>query len=273
MEHNFTIFIDESGDEGFTFRDPPKKGSSDWFVVSAVATLSSQQEEIIDLGRSIRETLGQPRNWTIHFADMSHQQRIFALKGLASAATQIVTVAINKREILDKRTFTEEKFRLYFYALRLVLERVSWLCRDTAAKKKFKHCRARVIFEHRKHLEPDVLVDYFRTLRSITRESSWIAARQVDIRIHWPAFDESLFECAQKSQYAGLQMADLSASGFKAALEADRFGNTEHRYAKILVPKVYCRNSNYLSYGMKFFPRPPNFDEPFMHWVNKHLKK
>ena len=35
MAHSFIAYIDESGDEGFSFAANPGQGSSHWFVISA----------------------------------------------------------------------------------------------------------------------------------------------------------------------------------------------------------------------------------------------
>ena len=41
MSATFVVYIDESGDEGFSFG----KGSSEWFVLSAVVTKKAQNAE------------------------------------------------------------------------------------------------------------------------------------------------------------------------------------------------------------------------------------
>jgi len=272
MEHCFTVFIDESGDEGFKFRDPPEKGSSDWFVVSAVVTFSNQQGDLINTGEKIRERLGRPKKWNIHFKDMNHSQRVYAITEMVKAQIRVCTVAIDKRQVRDIETFTAEPFRLYFYALRLLLERVSWICRDTARKNSCPKCLSKIIFEHRKKLSHQDLVDYFMHLRNIDSRDSWIARNQADIRIHWPAIDDNHLVSAQKHQFTGLQLADLAASGVRSGLEIDRYGLTEHRYGKLLAPTTYSRSGNFLSYGMKFFPSAPDETNEFMHWIYKHFR-
>lgn len=53
----------------------------------------------------------------------------------------------------------------------------------------------------------------------------------------------------------GLQLADAAAGAVFNALERDRFGNTEPRYLKILVPILYRRNGEYMGYGFKVVPQ------------------
>jgi hypothetical protein len=73
--------------------------------------------------------------------------------------------------------------------------------------------------------------------------------------IHWPVIDIDRIEALDHSRRAGLQLADVIASSFAAGVETDKYGNCEPRYAEILRRTAYCRNNNYLSYGVKLVPR------------------
>lgn len=269
MSHSFTVFVDESGDEGFVFRDPPEKGSSDWFVVTAVLTFATQQDRVIGLADRIRESIGIKGKGIIHFADLSHEKRVRVLHEMQSENLRYVSVLIDKRAISHPERFTAQRGRLYYYAVRLLLERVSWLCRDTARKHSFGP-EAKVIFEHRKRLKHEDLVAYIDLLKNIDDDAYWLARSSQDIRIDWNVVDSDRMETAAKPQYAGLQMADVIASGLKVSLESNRYGNTEHRFAKMMVPKIYSRSGNFTSYGLKFFPAIPSDDNEYMHWVYKH---
>lgn len=269
MSYSFTVFVDESGDEGFVFRDPPDKGSSDWFVVTAVLTVATQQDRIIGLANRIRDSIGLERKGLIHFADLSHEKRVRVLHEMQGENLRYVSVLINKRAITHPARFTAQRGRLYYYAVRLLLERVSWLCRDTA-KKHSSDPAAKVIFEHRKRLKHEDLVSYIDLLRNIGEGDQWLASSSQDIRIDWNVLDSDRMETAAKRQYAGLQLADVVASGLKVSLEANRYGNTEHRFAKMMVAQTYERSGNFTSYGLKFFPGIPADDNDYMHWVYKH---
>lgn len=270
--HNFTVFIDESGDEGFVFRDPPEKGSSDWFIVSAVVSLTDHQSDLRLAGEKIREAFEMPPHSVLHFTKLSHERRLLAIDTIMRERIRFVSVLIDKRNIRDVSTFTAQRGRLYYYAVRLLLERVSWLCRDTANRHRMPSPKARIIFEHRRRLKHDDLVSYVRRLKNLSTDDAWLAERQEDIQIHWPVIDDGLLEAARKEQYVGVQYADFVASGLKMGLEHTQYGFTEHRYAKALVPRTYERAGNYLSYGLKFFPSAPHETNAFMHWVYKHCR-
>lgn len=264
------VYIDESGDEGFTFRDPPQKGSSDWFVLSAIITPFYMDHEVRTTALNIRQAIGLSSKATIHFADIPHERRVRVVEEIAGSNVTVTSVIVNKREIAQPQIFTGSPFRLYYYTARFLLERISWHCRDFAARRRLPSPEAKIIFEHRKRLSYEDLRQYLRILQAHSNISAYHQMLTDDVRIHWPAINIAKIEAAQKHNYSGLQLADVCASGIRWALEENQYGNTEHRYAKTLKPRVYAHNGRYASYGMKCFPCPPDAQAPNGHWLRKH---
>ncbi|MEF2549684.1 DUF3800 domain-containing protein [Aurantimonas sp. E1-2-R+4] len=271
MAHSFTVYIDESGDEGFTFRDYPNKGSTDWFVLSAIITPSYRDHEIRTIAANMRRAIGLPEKGLIHFKDLSHEKRVRAVGDIAASHVAITSILVNKREINQPHVFTAQPFRLYFYAARLLIERLSWYCRDYARDNRLENPEARIIFEHRKRLSYDKLRNYLRTLHVANQADEYLQLLTRDVRVHWPAINIGKIEAAQKHDYAGLQIADCVASGLRWALEKNQYGNTEHRFAKMFLHRTY-RHTKYTSYGLKFFPHGPDDAEECSHWIKKHYK-
>lgn len=81
-----------------------------------------------------------------------------------------------------------------------------------------------------------------------------------DVRIHWPVIDIEAITALDHSNVAGLQLADCGASAMAAAFEQDRYGNCEDRYLLNLKSRIYNRNENFLSYGLKIIPRVEDMD-------------
>src|SRR3546814_15951877 len=71
-----------------------------------------------------------PARSTLHFRELKHEQKIPYVRAIAAAPLRTVSVLVHKPSLNEPETFQAEKFRLYFYLTRYLLERVSWLCRD-----------------------------------------------------------------------------------------------------------------------------------------------
>ena len=69
------------------------------------------------------------------------------------------------------------------------------------------------------------------------------------------------------SKCAGLQVADAVTSGLFAAVNVNRYGNTEDRYAKLIWPTFYRHKGVFFGYGLKFWP--DNFAK--LKEANPHL--
>jgi len=66
MTASFTVYIDESGDEGFVFL-PNEQGSSRWLVLSAVVFRKENDLDAVRLLRQVRELLGKQNRQALHF--------------------------------------------------------------------------------------------------------------------------------------------------------------------------------------------------------------
>lgn len=209
---------------------------------------------------------------TIHFKDIPHEKRVRVISEIKTCRAKITSVIINKRRIEQPEIFTAAPFRLYFYATRLLMERVSWYCRDVANGAHLQNCEAKIVFEHRKHLSYEKLKQYFQVLQVAATNDAFLQLLTHDVRIHWPAINIDTITAAQKHDYAGLQLADCGASGIRWALEENKYGNTEHRHAKNLKPIIYHRNGNFAGYGMKFFPCDPAQNAACAHWLYKYYR-
>jgi len=138
-----------------------------------------------------------------------------------------------------------DKNQLYHYMTRYLIERLSWLCRDYRPLVPEGDGRCKIVFSRRGGMNYEDFQNYLRTLK---------ANFDPDIRIHWPVIDIDGVEAVDHGQRYGLQLADLAVSGLRAALEFDRYGNLEPRFAEILRPLIYSRNGKCLSYGAKLVP-------------------
>src|SRR3981189_1911220 len=108
---SFVVYIDEAGDTGFKFRNSDgSKGSSEWFIVSAVVVREEDHSAFVDEVQYHARALGKGRR--LHFVDMKHAQRIAWLTELTSAPITISSVITHKKSLV--RT-DPDSWRLYFF--------------------------------------------------------------------------------------------------------------------------------------------------------------
>lgn len=244
MPSSFLAYIDESGDEGFTFGRPVGFNSSEWITLSAVITRRSDDLSATKLIDQARVLFKKPRKAPIHFRDLKHEQRVPLVDLISKARLTISTVLVYKLGLTDRESFKQFP-RLYFYFTRYLLERVSWYCRDEYQRQRDSgDGTAEIIFSNRAGMSYEDLRIYFE----------WLSNDQ-NVKIDWNVIKPS----TQMREFSpmkrmGLIIADAVASSFYYAVQADHYGFTEDRYARMLKPRIYKRG-NYASYGLKFFPK------------------
>ncbi|MCD4686865.1 MAG: DUF3800 domain-containing protein [Anaerolineae bacterium] len=256
MSASFVVYIDESGDEGFSFA----KGSSEWFVLSAVVTVKSTDLMVVKLVDRVRNVLQKPPKKPLHFRDLKHHQRVPYIDQISKASLRIVSVIVHKPSIREPETF-QERYRLYFYSVRLLLERVSWYCRDFRPESDDGDGSAEIIFSNRSGMSYAEICKYLDLLKS----------SPYDVRIDWGAVKSSQIKAYSSGRRMGLQIADAVASGFFYAVEKTSYGFTEDRYARQLKPVVYNRKGKYQGYGLKIWP-PGTSNGEDLQWLREMYK-
>jgi hypothetical protein len=241
---SFRVYIDESGEEGFVFR-PDGSGSSRWLILSAVVTRRENDLQVVRLMERVRQTLGRAPRQALHFYKLNHAQRVVWAREIAQTPLRTVSVLIHKPSIRETERFQSQKHLLYRYASRYLLERVSWLCRDHH-KPDTGNGQAEVIFSNRSQMSYDELRGYLSKLKEETGDFG--------VTIDWSVLNPEAIRAVEHSQLAGLQVADAVASSLFAALNPNPYGDTEDKYARLLLPSCYRHKGAMLGYGLKFWP-------------------
>lgn len=245
MAASFTVYIDESGDEGFVFQ-PGEQGSSRWLVLSAVVFRKRNDLQAVRLMADLRTRLGKLPKQALHFRHLRHEQRVPVARAIGEAPfIRTVSVLIHKPSIREPERFQSEPFRLYRYACRLLLERVSWLCRDKRVPDQGDGT-AEITFSNRSAMSYDDLRGYLNLLHD--------AAEVKDVRVDWAVIRPTQVRAVNHDQLAGLQLADAVASGLFYALNLNPYGEAESRYLDLLAPTTYRHKGSALGYGLKFWP-------------------
>ena len=129
MKPSFIAYVDESGDEGFVF-NADGSGSSRWFVLSAAVIRRVNDLQLVACMKEVRTVLKKEPKTPLHFVDLKHEQRVPYIRRVGDLPIRTVSVLVHKPLIAEPEKFQNTKYLLYRYATRLLLERVSWLCRE-----------------------------------------------------------------------------------------------------------------------------------------------
>lgn len=256
MTSSFVVYIDESGDEGFSF----DRGSSKWFVLSAVITRKSEDLETVKLIDEAKILLNrEPNKKPLHFRDLKHEQKLPLLELIKSRNLKIANVLIHKPSLKNAETF-KSRYKLYFYSVRYLLERVSWYCRDNRLKNDSGDGSTEIIFSNRSGMSYEELRNYIEKLK-----------HNNSTRIYWNSIESKKITAYSPGKRMGLQIADATATSVFKSVEKSNYGFTEDRYIKMLKPVIYERNGKYESYGIKIFPNNSSITLESFDWFS-HFK-
>ena len=212
--------------------------SSKYFVASAVVIADAAETSARAELSSLRSALGRAAGQVIHFQNLSHSHRLKAAHDLATSSVATVTSVVICKTSLRQAALISQADPMYLWALRLLLERVSWFCDENGQGE------AVVTFAHVRHFKTQKLQDYRNALEQTQ-----------GVEIRWRVFANHSWRMNAPQQVELLQLADTAASAVFKAVEPDPFGFTEPRYLGELRPVIYRRGSSPVtSYGLKVFP-------------------
>lgn len=243
---SFRAYIDESGDEGFIFKEGGI-GSSRWFVLSALVVRNENDLKVVQCLKEVRKLLSKPDKHALHFVDLKHEQRVPYVRRVGELPVRTVNILIYKPSIEEPEKFQSTKYLLYRYATRLLLERVSWLCRDHRIEGKGDGS-CDIIFSNRSNMSYEDIREYIQLLLSRAE------GLPQDVQIDGSVIRPKQIRAVEHSKLAGLQAADAVASSLHYAVKRNRYGETEPSYSKFLTSTLYRHKGNYLGYGVKTWP-------------------
>jgi hypothetical protein len=238
MKSSFIAYIDESGCDGFRH----DKGSTHWLVLAAAVFRAENELSGVRVVDAVRHELNKDPKKDLHFDHLTHDQRVVYASRVASTSLRGIAVAIHKPSLTDKGTF-QVKGRLYNYAVRYLVERISWLCTTARNRDDVGDGKVDLVFSHRRTTSYEDIRDYLDTMRQ----------RGTDIE--WSAIDPVRVRAVPHRQLKGLWIADCIAGCIYKGLEINRHGFTEPRYAEILRPIMWSRNRAYSGTGIKLYPK------------------
>jgi hypothetical protein len=222
----YRVYVDEAGDRGWG------GSSSPIFNLSAVIVRDSDVEHAEAIRKEICIKLGKPFETVLHWSEniRAHPARKFVSTEIAPAPITISSVVVNKQSLIGTGTALSDPAKQYNYAVRRLLERVSW-CVDEL------NGEAIVTFAHIRRFPYEKLHSYLELLKTLGSEIRWPAIRKVRID--------------QPIRKPLLQVADITAGCTHSAFRRDQFGDHEAGYLMALAPRIYTRPPGHVSsYGM-----------------------
>lgn len=244
------VYIDEAGDRGIS------AVATTHFVASAIIVRDDAHRTARQELAALRESLGRQPGQVLHFQKFSHSQRLKAVQDLGRGSIDAIANVILCKRGFDQPTpagdlaYITHPDPMYLWAIRLLLERISWFVRDNGGGDTV------VTFAHVRRFKAQKLHDY----RTALENSPTV--------IHWPSLQGHPFKIDAPHNIEMLQLADTAASALYRAVEPDEFGNTEPRYLEELRPKLYRRGElGVTSYGLKVFPAKECEAGGSLHWL------
>jgi hypothetical protein len=259
--HTFEVCIDESGDDGMNCE------SGEWLILSALVSLHHRYPHDIQLVKDIKTELKWKLKKPLHFRDLKTDGKRLVIQRIAenNSRFRAISVLVHK-PMLNSGDYTwhQAKHRLYFYSVRYLLERLSWLCRDSQScrNRSIGDGTARIIFSAREDISYEDLAAYFERLQAL------------DTQIAWNIIKPTQFKVLKNGRHPGLQLADAVASGMYCCDHHCSHKRTAE-WAKLLKPAIYSRNGKYLGYGIKIFPPAANkqmAQKTLVLWATEHFK-
>jgi len=247
----YRAFIDESGDEGFTF----DRGGSEWFVLSAIVYENTDQnrrrlvsllDETRDKINSVRQNKKYlPNKKPFHFRKLKHDERkYFARKIGQNDFIRTITILIHKPS-LDADIFKRKGHRLFLYTSRLLLERVSWCCRDWRGSE--VESTVQITFSNKGGLKTEEIKNYLKNLQENSEKYKYRGSKNVDI---------DNIQLLSPGRAAGLQIADAVASSYFFAVQKNAYAMEEISYVQEIINLSYrSTNGKLFSYGIKVYPK------------------
>lgn len=251
MEKNiYNVYVDEAGDEGFKFQCSSGRGSSKFFVLSAIIVKKELDQKLASVVNDLKSILKYQQKdilSPLHFYKMSHEKRKVCIKQLVDFKEYTIISIVFQKESLTEPL--KVKSMLYNYACKLLLEKVSIFLKVNEAKANF-------IFEHRRNTHYDELEIYIRKV--IDYEQYVLSIKPLT-----------------KSQSKCLQLADIVASSTYQAFEPNQYdGDVEPSYFMRMSDNIFTYKGKCLGYGLKLFPSDTALIETDKYsWINDLLKK
>ena len=258
IEYGYVVYIDEAGETGLSkVRPIDENGSSEWFVLSAVVLKAKWEDDVVDWVRDIRDGIGLKQRPDIHYRTLSPTRKIAACSRIAALPVRGFVVASNKKNMRRHRNANAAKIPsqqwFYNWCIRLLMERVTAFCSDRTIQDHGRRLPVKIEFSRcggHRYSQTRAYQSYLRFQQE--GDKVYLQKRQpvrdmlsTDLMFDYP-----------HQQRAGLQLADIVASAFYQAADAEGPGEWSTAAASALAPIMARENGMQRNFGVALFPTP-----------------
>lgn len=265
MQHHYTLFIDEAGDDKVERLKPENaEGNSEWLCLGGYLV---RAEAEADLDRRRDEILlaihGQPGG-VLHYRNLKKWNRPKAAKKLANQgfSARGFVVCSCKKTMLNHQNERaaaasgNQRDYLYNFVTRLLLERVTRYVVNAAPRHGIEKPVLRIVMASRKgHHFGQFKAYVLKLINQATGGTTYLDTREIEASV----LRYNLIERAPASQMAGLQLADVMVSAFFQSIE-QASPHYADKVALSLRPLMaerkaqFSRRVNKSNEGVTFFP-------------------
>lgn len=193
---------------------------------------------MFDTARNEREHTRQFRK----FSKGSDQDNFVLTRLLANQPVRIAQVALHKPSMMGSFTRANHKEE-YQYLCKFIIERISWIVRDSAAKMGLSDTKCELVFSAQQMYSYDDLCEYLDRIKA--------GRDRYNCSAEWQYVDETIRVIPHANEQP-IHLADVVASALHKAIEPKKHGMTDDRFQRNLAPAVYRKNGT--QYGVKLFP-------------------
>ncbi|MFE3837831.1 DUF3800 domain-containing protein [Pseudogemmobacter sonorensis] len=225
MDHDYTLFIDEAGDDKVERLKPDfPEGNSEWLCLGGYLIRAEAESELDRRRDEILLSFGGQVGGVLHYKKLKPKNRTLAAQKLVTPtyAARGFVVCSCKKTMLGYHNARaaaasgEHGDYLYNFVARLLLERVTQYVANAAPKHGVENPVLRIVMASRRghhfgHFKAYVL----QLINQATAGTTYLAPRVIDASV----LRYNLIDRAPASQLAGLQLADVMVSAFFQSIE------------------------------------------------------
>lgn len=255
MQHHYTLFVDEAGDDKLDRLKPGNEdGNSEWLCLGGYLVRAELEEDLIRRRDAIRRAIGGKDGQVLHYRDLNPKNRRTAalMLGSPAFAARGYVVCSCKRTMVGYRNSRAEaaigeqhKDTLYNYVCRILLERVTNFVAEHGAQRGIERPILRVLMASRKGHHFGQFKTY--VMDKLVPQAIGGTTFQDTRTINPNVLRRDLIQRLPASHDAGLQLADTLVSAFFQSIET-RSPHNGDKTAILLRPLMARKPARYVGH-------------------------